>query len=253
MHKKSPQIVLFADGKVGYSLVHWLLDSYFNDVVLVVVIAKNEIFELAEKRGTKCFLYSEFSIQKCKQFFGKRGPDLGFLLWWPKILKEDLLNWPMHGFINTHPSLLPHARGKHYNFWTLVEEAPFGVSLHFAKKNVDAGEIVAQKTIDYGWEDTGESLYNKALENMYKLFVSAYSRLRAFEFKACEQNLDEGSFHSATELDQACKIELESKYTARYLLNLLRARTFLGFPASYFEDKGQRYEVRVEIKNITNE
>jgi methionyl-tRNA formyltransferase len=253
MDKQSPQIIIFADGEVGYRLVRWLLDYHPDDVALVVVIAKNRIFELLEQRGTNCLLHSEFNTQKCQQFFGESGPDLGLLLWWPKILKEDLLNWPRYGFINTHPSLLPHARGKHYNFWTLVEAAPFGVSLHFTKKDVDAGEIVAQKPIDYGWEDTGESLYYKALDAMYELFVETFSRLRVFDFKAYEQNLDEGSFHFAFELDQACKIKLDESYTVRNLLNLLRARTFSGHPACNFEDDGKRYEVRVEIKSINDE
>jgi hypothetical protein len=43
-------------------------------------------------------------------------------------------------------------------------------------------------------------------------------------------------------------IDLEKTYTARDLLNLLRARTFPGYRACTFSDGEASYEVRVEIK-----
>lgn len=87
--------------------------------------------------------------------------DLGILAWWPNIISPRLFALPKVGFVNTHPSYLPHNRGRNPNFWSIVEERPFGVSLHFVEQAVDAGRILAQRQIDYGWEDTGETIYKK--------------------------------------------------------------------------------------------
>jgi methionyl-tRNA formyltransferase len=73
----------------------------------------------------------------------------------PYLVKEQVINVAKYGVINTHPSLLSHNRGKNYNFWNLVEDAPFGVSLNFVDLGVDNGDIIFQKEIHKIWEDNG--------------------------------------------------------------------------------------------------
>ena len=46
------------------------------------------------------------------------------------------------------------------------------------------------------------------------------------------------------------EIILNKKYKARELLNLLRARTFKPFPGCFFNDNGNKYEIRIEINKI---
>jgi len=41
---------------------------------------------------------------------------------------------------------------------------------------------------------------------------------------------------------------LNGNYTGREILNLLRARTFTGHPACYFNEDGVKYEVRIDIR-----
>jgi len=154
----------------------------------------------------------------------------------------------MKGFINTHSSLLPYNRGKHYNFWALVEQCPFGVSLHMVEEGIDCGAIVAQKRIEYTWEDTGKTLYSKAILGMNELFIESYSYLRDMNFDTKVQDLSKGSFHLSSELKDASLISLDTHTTPRDLLNLLRARTFDGHPACSFFDQGVEYEVTVQIK-----
>jgi methionyl-tRNA formyltransferase len=159
-----------------------------------------------------------------------------------------LLFLPRGGFVNTRPSLLPCGRGKHYNFWWIVDRVPFGVSLHTVDEGIDSGGVVAQAKLPYSWEDTGGSLYRKATEAMLKLVQETYPRLRGVDFEATPQDLAVGTFHRASELDAACSIDLDKTYVALDLLNLLRARTFPGYPARTFSDGDSTYEVRVDIK-----
>jgi methionyl-tRNA formyltransferase len=174
--------------------------------------------------------------------------DLGVLAWWPKIIKSPLLETPRLGFVNTHPSLLPSNRGKHYNFWAIVEEASFGVSLHCVDSGIDSGDIVAQQRIAYDWCDNGGSLYRKAQEAMVDLFRATYPSLRKGQFPRYPQDMNKGSFHLASELEQTSHLELDASYRGREVLNLLRARTFPGHPGCWFEDNGERFEVRIDIR-----
>lgn len=241
------RLVLLADGGVGARIAKFLMDSYRDDLVLIVTAQLNDIYREAEKNGIPVCVFD------CEENVLNRlddGADLGVLAWWPKILKSPLLAAPRLGFVNTHPSLLPHNRGKHYNFWALVEQAPFGVTLHQVDSGVDTGYIVAQSAVDYDWCDTGETLYNKAQIAMFELFCKTYPVLRTERYESQPQNLGAGSFHRASEIESASKIDLDANYRARDLLNLLRARTFEGHPGCWFEVDGNRYEISINIRKV---
>lgn len=240
------KIVLFADGLVGQRIATYLVSSFPNDVAFVVTTIRNEISASCDSAGIENFVFESetATIANIK----RSNVDFGILAWWPKIIRQELISVAKQGFVNTHPSLLPHNRGKHYNFWAIVERAPFGVTLHKVTEEVDAGDIIAQKAIAYDWTDTGGTLYVKAQEAMVALFVEAYPAIRRGDVVAIRQQLCEGSFHRASELDAASRIDLDELYSARDLLNRLRARTFSGYPACWFEDDGARYEVRLDIE-----
>lgn len=241
------KILLMADDEVGFEITQWLLNEYREDISVVITTAENEISNLVKQHGIEHLIFK--STNQIYSFIKESNIelDLGFLAWWPKIIKQPLINLPKHGFINTHPSFLPHNRGKHYNFWALVERTKFGVSLHFVEEGIDNGDILAQAIIPYDWEDNGESLYNKASYEMTKLFKKTYPSIRTFNIERQKQNLNDGSFHLSSEINEMSHINLDDAYTARDLLNLLRARTFRGHPACWFKDDDNEYEVRVEI------
>jgi len=241
------RLLLMCDSKVGNAIAEWLMEHHPEDLGAVVTVGEGEVNLAAHNKGIPSFVFqSEAQImtelKKLPRF------DLGVLAWWPKIISSELLALAERGFINTHPSLLPFNRGKHYNFWALVEQVPFGVSLHYVDQGIDSGDVIAQQPILYNWEDTGETLYLKAGQGMVELFKSAYPGLRSGTLQRVPQDLSKGSLHYAKEIDVASRIELDRTYTARDILNLLRARTFPGYPACRFEDGGAIYEISVNIK-----
>ncbi len=242
------KLLLLADSHVGLEILRWLLREYPQDLVLVVAMSDNDICKSARDTGTPYLVYQ--SSEQVSKYLSDRGveTDVGVLAWWPMLIKQPLIGLPKCGFINTHPSLLPHNRGKHYNFWALVEQSPFGVSLHFVDEAIDSGDIVAQTEIEYSWEDNGATLYAKAQSAIVPLFMQTYPSIRTLDIPRCKQDLKSGSFHDSREIDQASQIDLERQYRARDFLNLLRARTFPGNPACWFRNGDEEYEVRIEIK-----
>jgi methionyl-tRNA formyltransferase len=246
------KLLLLADGSVGEQVLSYLVREYPQDVAAVVTVADRGLQDIAVAAGFQTLVYHsgpEFERQ-LEDAAPAGGFDLGFMAWWPHVIPGGLLSVPRQGFLNMHPSLLPYNRGKHYNFWALVEQCPFGVTIHCVERKIDAGDIVAQRAITYDWTDTGETLYHKAQATIVALFEDVYADLRMGKFARTPQDISAGSFHNARELEQASQIELDGTYRARDLLNLLRARTFPGYPACQFTDEGKRYEVRIDIKRI---
>ena len=83
---------------------------------------------------------------------------------------------------------------------------------------------------------------------MIQLFQTSYPKIRSLNVTRVKQDLSEGSFHLAKELELASVIQLDKSYMARDLINLIRARTFPGHPACRFSDNGKEYEVRISIE-----
>ncbi len=247
------KLLVFADGDVGAQVVNHILAT--GDRIGALVLNSR-----AETDATKALsedalqndvetvvrsddLYKPEVVERMRRM----NPDLGILAWWPYIVRDPVLSLPSTGFLNFHPSSLPYNRGKHPNFWNLVEEVPFGVSLHWVDSEVDHGDLAFQAQIEKSWEDTGETLYLKAKSEIVRLFEENYALIRKGTIPRIPQDHARATAHRAAELDPASKLELDQQYTARDLLNRLRARTFPPHPACWFQDGSNRYEVRVEI------
>lgn len=252
-------IALFAANTVGQEIAK-IFDKNRESLVCLVLDSKNsggansQIIEHAGYVGTENVFYSD-RLYEDATLSALRNLDLDLIIlaWWPYIIKSELIGIPRLGCLNFHPSYLPYNRGKHYNFWAIVEESPFGVSLHWITEGIDDGDIAFQTRIETSWEDTGASLFYKAQKEIVKLFADKLPEIMQGTIPRIPQKLDEGSFHFGKELEGASGIDLDASYTARHLLNILRARTFPPHPAAWFVDEGEKYEVRVEIKKISGE
>ena len=241
------KIVLFADSLVGFEIANYLIKNYKDDLVSIVCIEKNNIYELSMSQNTPCKLFKD---EKDLAIYLKTiNFDLGVLAWWPKIISENIIMLSKLGFINTHNSLLPNNRGKHPYFWTFIEECDYGVTIHWVDKSIDAGDIIVQKKIPYDWEDTSDTIYKKSLKEMIRLFCDMYPSIRSGKIESYQQQ-GNGSFHYAKELSLYEQIDLEKSYKARDLLNLIRARTTSSnqFKAVFFTDKNITYRVKISIK-----
>lgn len=246
------RLVVFAHDRVGEAALRLLLDQHAEVVHLVAVDAGRGrgVLEMLEQRGFPAdrilhqdSLYDPATLDRLAAV----EPDLILLAWWPNIIREPLISLPRLGVLNMHPSLLPHCRGKNPNFWAIVEQRPFGVTLHWVDRTVDGGDIAFQREIPVRWTDTGGSLHRQALDAMVALFADNLPAILSGDLPRRPQDKAAGSFHLQRELDPASEIRLEDQYSGRDLLNLLRARSYPPYPACWFSDGDETFEVRVEV------
>ena len=253
MKNGEPRVVLFAYGPVGREVMQIALDCGAAHVAGIVVLPGD--MQTAETMARR-------SLSSPVIAFDSRHPDVAagkiralqadivILAWWPHILKDELLDLGQRLLLNLHPSFLPHGRGKDPNFWAIVEQRPFGVTIHHVDAGIDAGDIAFQRKIPHGWEDTGKTLYEKATAAVVDLFRESYPRIVAFDVPRIPQDRAAATFHRRRELDPRSRIDLDRTCTARELLNVLRARTFEPFPGCRFVEGGATYEVRVSVRKV---
>lgn len=251
------QIGVFADRKVGKETIAYLLNYYSEQLSIVCLTdKKSTILPYLYQNNypqEQIYFWDDLQNEETQEKIKSLHLQYIVLAWWPYIIKKEILQLPEIGMLNFHPSLLPYNKGKNYNFWNLVEEVPFGVTIHFVDEGIDSGDIIFQKKIPVSWEDTGKSLYEKAQTEMIQLFKENYDKLADKRYALKKQNSREGSFHLGKEMEEKSVLDLNASLTVREVLNLLRARSFKPYPGCRFYDKGKIYEVHIQIKEIIEE
>ena len=75
------------------------------------------------------------------------------------ILKEPIISTYRHKIINLHISYLPYGKGIAPNFWSFFESTPNGITIHFIDSDIDSGEIIFQKSMDFDQNETLENYF----------------------------------------------------------------------------------------------
>jgi methionyl-tRNA formyltransferase len=246
------KIVVFASGQVGHQIVDFLASNSSAILAKVVIDRDRDPDEFEKLHGRlkpgAVMSWQEANTREALDEFRNIAAHVALLAWWPHVLRQPLLgSLASRVVLNLHPSLLPHCRGKDPYFWSIVEQRPFGVTIHHVSEDIDAGDIAFQEEIAVDWEDTAETLYRKAEVAMLKLFKESFSRIARRDIPRIPQDLAAGSFHVRSELDPASRIDLSRQYSGRELLDLLRARTFAPHAGCRFVDGGEAYQVRLRI------
>ena len=89
-------------------------------------------------------------------------PDVGVVAAYGQILSRKLLGVPRLGLLNLHPSLLPRWRGAAPIQRALLEgDAETGVCVMRVAPELDAGAVLARRSVPIGPRDTSGTLHDK--------------------------------------------------------------------------------------------
>lgn len=93
------------------------------------------------------------------------APDIMITAAYGQILSRRILDIPKRGCINVHGSLLPRYRGPAPIQWAIIEgERTTGITTMLTDRGVDTGDILLQRSLDIGPEETAGELYARMAE-----------------------------------------------------------------------------------------
>ena len=108
----------------------------------------------------------------------KHAVEWVILAGYMRVVKEPLLGAFPGRIINIHPSLLPAFKGLRAWEQALVAGVPeTGCSVHFVNRDVDAGEIIAQRRVPVLAGDTPETLHARIQVAEHELFPAALAKV----------------------------------------------------------------------------
>lgn len=128
-------------------------------------------------------------------------PDVDFIVSYGYRLKIDKeITERFHRrAINLHVSYLPWNRGADPNLWSMLEDTPKGVTIHYLDGNIDTGDIIAQETLRFDLDtDTLRSTYRQLTEQIEALFKREWPKIRLGEVNSLPQL----TFHRAKDKDK---------------------------------------------------
>lgn len=115
----------------------------------------------------KLTVYQPESLRNAESLDLIRGlrPELIVVAAYGKLLPEEILKVPPLGCINVHSSLLPKYRGAAPINWAVLNgEAETGVTIQYMAAELDAGDILLQKSTPIGETEDAQTLTGRLAE-----------------------------------------------------------------------------------------
>ncbi len=108
------------------------------------------------------------------------APELIVVAAYGRLLPDEILALPPKGCINVHSSLLPKYRGSAPINWAVINgERETGVTIMHMAHELDAGDIILQRSTPIHPEETAEMLYGRLAELGGKLALEAVAQIEA--------------------------------------------------------------------------
>ncbi len=124
----------------------------------------DRLWSQAEAASIPVFEPNRLEGAEVKEALQAAAPELGVMAFVQEFIADATLNFPTHGTIQYHPSLLPKHRGRSSVNWPIIQgETLTGVSIFWPDQGMDTGPVLLQKNVEIGPDDTAGSLYTDKL------------------------------------------------------------------------------------------
>jgi methionyl-tRNA formyltransferase len=122
-------------------------------------------------------------------------PDLMVVVAYGQILPKSALNIPRYGAVNVHASLLPKYRGSAPVPWAILNgEEMTGVTTMFMDEGMDTGEILLQREIQIGEEETCVILQDRLASSGAQLLKETLEKMKAGNIRPTPQDHSKATY-----------------------------------------------------------
>lgn len=163
-----------------------------------------------------------------------RRPDLCLVSFFT-ILSKRILDFPFHGCLNIHPSLLPYYKGPHPIKWALINgESTIGITFMDLMTKIDTGGIYKQIEIPVHDDDNTLTLLEKVNDTVDKHLPAVIEGVLEGTLSAQPQT-EPGSYYP--KLTPAVRFINFKTMTARDIHNITRSQVKYGGSISTFRQR----------------
>ena len=220
--------VVFAYHDVGAQCLR-VLRRHGVDIPLVVTHrddpAENLWFErvadVARSLGLPCATPDDPNTPDFVARVAALAPDFIFSFYYRRLLSPPMLATAARGALNMHGSLLPHYRGRAPVNWAILHgETSTGATLHYMSAKPDAGDIVAQRAVPIGPDDTASVVFDRVTQAAASLLDDVLPSLADGTAPRSRNDIAAGSYFGGRRPDDG---RIDWNAPAAAIHNLVRA------------------------------
>ena len=121
--------------------------------------------------------------------------DFAISYTYPYIIRQSTIDILKGKIVNLHTSFLPYNRGSNPNIWSIVDNTPRGVTLHYIDSGIDSGDIIAQTIVPIEDGASLKSSYEQLDLAAKQLFKDSF---KFYEFwpNMRKKAIGSGNFHT---------------------------------------------------------
>ncbi|MGW3364786.1 methionyl-tRNA formyltransferase [Streptosporangium canum] len=243
------RVVMFGYQTWGHRTLRALLDSD-HEVVLVVTHPRSDhayekiwddsVAELAEKHGVPVLLRYRPDDEELLAALRDAAPDIIVANNWRTWLPSEIFDLPPHGTLNVHDSLLPAYAGFSPLIWALINgEKEVGVTAHRMNAELDAGDIVLQRAVPVGPDDTVTDLFHRTVDLIEPIVREALDLIASGRARWVAQDRSKASFFHKRSVEDG---RIDWNWPAEDLERLVRAQSD-PYPSAFTYHRGERIRI----------
>ncbi|MGW3646822.1 methionyl-tRNA formyltransferase [Streptomyces sp. NPDC000878] len=243
------RVVMFGYQTWGHRTLQALLDSD-HEVVMAVTHPKSDhvyekiwddsVADLAEKNGIPVLLRNRPDDPELLGALRELAPDLIVANNWRTVLPPEIFDLPAHGTLNIHDSLLPAYAGFSPLIWALINgEREVGVTAHRMNAELDAGDVLLQRSIPVGARDTVTDLFHRTVDLITPVVHESLGLIASGRADWIPQDRSRASFFHKRSLEDS---RIDWTWPAEAIERLIRAQSD-PYPNAFTHHKGQRIRI----------
>ena len=229
------RFVLTGNERIGCECLRILLEEK-QQVVGVVTdqsgnrtkLENKRLKYLAHQAGIRVYEVADINDAAFVEELRLLAPDVLFNIACLQLYKAPVLAVPRVGCINFHPGPLPRYGGMNGWVWAIINgETEYGVTFHYMKEKIDAGNIIGLQKFPIETSETGLSLLMKCYEHGIALFRHVLHNILANTVEPMPQDLSCRSYYyNKIPYDGM----IDTGWNAAKICDFVRAMDFSPFP-----------------------
>lgn len=153
-----------------------------------------------------------------------------------RMMPQSLWSIPLKGTLNLHASLLPQYRGAAPINWAIINgESETGLTTFFINDVIDTGEVILQKKLAIGAQETAGSLHDRMKTEGAELIAATLHQIESGTVKTTPQPKNSELKPAPKIFKHHCRIDWNQP--AEKVFNLIRG--LCPYPAAFFELKNK--------------
>ena len=163
----------------------------------------------AQEQGYPIYQPNTLRDEAFAELLDTLSPDVIVVVAYGKILPKNVLEFPRHGCINVHGSLLPEYRGAAPMQRAIIDgKKQTGITTMYMAEGLDTGDMLLKDTVDIEENDNFETIHDKLGECGARLIIKT---LDALENGSAQRTVQDEALatYAAKITKETCAINFE--------------------------------------------